>query len=204
VRAVGSHPSRVRAFSPCSQGGGVGGASNREPLPGDNPSSGAFTRSRSLGVGMSNLAALLIFTLIPPTIWWVYGPQRLALAARTGIRFLFPVLFGALGGVVAGLVSVATGASGNILICIALATTALAGIPVAHGLRTRRGEALGAPEGASAPRTEVDHLWVPPLGRNFHCAECGYQTEEADRPWSLLRTTGACPRCRTPAFLASP
>jgi hypothetical protein len=151
---------------------------------------------------MSNLAAILVFTLIPPTIWWVYGPQRLALAAQTGIQFLVPVLFGALGGLVAGLVSVATGASGNTLAGIALGTAALAGIPVALGLRARRRQELGAPE-AEAPvaKTEVDYVWVPPLERHFHCAECGYQTENADRPWGVLRTTGACPQCRAPAFL---
>jgi hypothetical protein len=149
---------------------------------------------------MANLVTLVVFVLIPPTVWWLYGPQQLASAVGTGFRFFVPVMVGALGGVVAGLVSTASGAPTNILVGIAVGTTALSGIPLAHWLRTRKGQELGAPEEVPVPKTEVDYLWIPPLERRFHCAHCSYRTDEADRPWSILRTTRACPRCGKPAF----
>jgi hypothetical protein len=152
---------------------------------------------------MTNLITLVVLIVTPSAIWWLYGPEELASAARSGFRFLVPILFGVLGGIAAGWVSNASGASAGLLVGIALGTTALAGIPIMIRLRAKKGVELGAPEEVPVPRTEVDHVWVLPLERYFECERCGYYTDHADRPWCVLRTTGACPRCGKPA-LAQP
>jgi hypothetical protein len=147
---------------------------------------------------VANLVAFLLVLLLIPMVWWIYGARGLAAAAWSGIRFLIPVALGALGGLVAALVSTAVGASTRASLVFGLGAGAAACLRMVLKRRVDKAVPPGIPLATAAPPTEVDHIWVPPQPRFFKCAFCGYTTEEADRPWGILQTTGACPVCRAP------
>jgi hypothetical protein len=150
---------------------------------------------------MANIVAFLVFLLVIPTVWWIYGARGLASAAWTGIGFSIPILLGALAGLVAAMVSTAVGASTRATIGFAMTAAGAAGLRMVLRHRGKKSKELGVPLEPSGPPTDVDYVWVPPQDRFFKCAQCGYVTEEADRPWGILQTTGACPQCGTPKNL---
>jgi hypothetical protein len=143
---------------------------------------------------MSNLGALFLFALIPPTVWWLYGPGRLAAAAWATVGFCVPIVLGALGGVVVGMIRIGTRAEMTVL-AVAFVAASLSGVFVAYAMRVRRGQALGAEEDeAAVPKTEVELVWIPARERRLRfCMKCGYQTGEAGGP--------GCPRCGASAFV---
>jgi hypothetical protein len=151
---------------------------------------------------MSNLGALFLFVLIPPTVWWLYGPRRLAAAAWATLAFCVPIAFGALGGIIVGMVRIGTKAEMSLL-AVAFVASTLSGVFVAYSMRVRRGQELGAEEDeAAVPKTEIEPVWIPARERRLRfCMKCGFQTGPASWSRNGPEAGDACPRCGASAFV---